>query len=89
MEKEIKAIKEHIKILNHNSDAISRDVGDLKKDFKEHKDSFYELVKNHAETRINVSWLMKNQRWILNTVIFGTLMTIMLGILMFFLTRSL
>ena len=89
MKKEIEAIKKHIKILNHNSDALTKDVSELKKDFKDHKTCFVDLVKSHTETKVNVSWLMKFQWWILTVVIFGTLSTIVLGILMYLLTKSL
>lgn len=88
MQKVIEEIKAHIKILNHNSTTLAKDVGTLKTDVKSIHTEITEMKVQDAEmkgkidsTEVNVSWLRQAFWWTITTMISGLIVSIALGIL--------
>lgn len=69
----LKKIWSHIEVLNHNSTQLTKDLKTLDTKFDEHIHKFVEL-------KTDVNWLKKINWYILTAVIFGTLISIGIGI---------
>lgn len=92
MNKEIEAIKKSIEIINHNSTKTEESLRHLCKDVKQIKINHRDHLTNYEELRLgfsgiqkDIDWLKKLTWWILTTILMGTLLSILGGLVFLFL----